>query len=314
MTDSNPISAPSVQVILEQQEPRQVVLALANTVLVSGGSGGYPSVEVPTGFSVSGSETESISISYTEGYSLPTDEKQLDWDSAFDDRLKWDGGDTGLDASVGRTSLGLGDAAELDVGTQAGTVAAGDDSRFVTDLDYNAETLEITSSTGTSATLTLVTAADAGLIPAPPEGEPTGKVFDDSLQWVEPSGGASLEPVVISYTTAELAAGGVEDLVIAGGSFFHLLSIAASTPAWVRVYGTSAARAADTRTEPGAPIPASGSEYYAEVVTTQSPQTIRFSPVPLVQGTNGEAFVRVVNRDTSDRSIALDLATIKLGD
>ena len=34
------------------------------------------------------------------------------------------------DAAAGRTALGLGGAATLDVGTTAGTVAAGDDARF----------------------------------------------------------------------------------------------------------------------------------------------------------------------------------------
>lgn len=29
----------------------------------------------------------------------------------------------------------------------------------------------------------LVTSTTAGLIPAPPEGEPTGKVFTDALEW-----------------------------------------------------------------------------------------------------------------------------------
>lgn len=37
----------------------------------------------------------------------------------------------------------------------------------------------------------LVTSTTAGLIPAPPEGEPTGKVFTDALEWAEPPGGGS---------------------------------------------------------------------------------------------------------------------------
>jgi hypothetical protein len=304
-----------VQVVFEQPEPRQVVLSLANTVIATGSGeelNGYPSIEVPTGFSVSGSETDTISISYAEGYSLPTNEKQSDWDSAFDDRLKWDGGSADLDPSTGRTSLELGGAATLDVGTEVGTVAAGDDSRFTTDLAYDAETREITSSTGTSATLSLVTATDAGLIPAPPEGAPTGKVFDDSLQWVEPTGGASLEVSAIPHTTAELAPDGVEDFAIAGGDLFHLLSVTASTPAWVRVYGTAAARDADTRTEPGGTPPGAGNDYYAELATVAAPQTIRFSPVPLVQGTSGDAFIRVKNMDAVSRAITLNFAVLTL--
>ena len=52
------------------------------------------------------------------------------WDTAYSERLRWDGGATGLDAATGRASLGLGGAATLNVGTTAGTVAAGDDSRI----------------------------------------------------------------------------------------------------------------------------------------------------------------------------------------
>ena len=34
-----------------------------------------------------------------------------EWDTAYSDRNKWDGGSTGLTASTGRTSLGLGSLA-----------------------------------------------------------------------------------------------------------------------------------------------------------------------------------------------------------
>ena len=42
----------------------------------------------------------------TAGYSIPTTASQTNWDTAFNDRNKWDGGVTGLVASTGRTSLG----------------------------------------------------------------------------------------------------------------------------------------------------------------------------------------------------------------
>lgn len=38
------------------------------------------------------------------------------WDVAYTDRLRWDGGATGLDAATGRTSLGLGTAATANTG------------------------------------------------------------------------------------------------------------------------------------------------------------------------------------------------------
>jgi hypothetical protein len=64
---------------------------------------------VPTGLTVTGSpiiNSGTLAISYTAGYAIPTTAKQTEWDTAFTDRNKWDGGATGLVASTGRTSLG----------------------------------------------------------------------------------------------------------------------------------------------------------------------------------------------------------------
>lgn len=64
---------------------------------------------VPTGLSVSGSPitgSGTLAITYTAGYSIPTDASQTNWNTAYSDRLKWDGGSTGLVAATGRTSLG----------------------------------------------------------------------------------------------------------------------------------------------------------------------------------------------------------------
>lgn len=66
---------------------------------------------VPTGLTVSGSPITSsgtLAVSLQSGYSIPTTSSQTNWDTAYTDRLKWDGGATGLDAATGRTSLGLG--------------------------------------------------------------------------------------------------------------------------------------------------------------------------------------------------------------
>lgn len=52
----------------------------------------------------------------TYGYGSSTYAKQAstsNWDTAYTDRLKWDGGATGLSSSTGRTSLGLTDTATL---------------------------------------------------------------------------------------------------------------------------------------------------------------------------------------------------------
>jgi hypothetical protein len=126
------------------------------------------------------------------------------------------------------------------------------------------------------------------------------------------SGGGSLSSTVLSYTTSLLASGASTDLTVPGGNVFNLLAITSSSPVWVRVYGTTAARSADTRTQPGGIPPGSGNDYYAELVTVATPQTIRFSPVPVVQGTTGNAYVRVKNVDSSAQTITIDFTILTL--
>jgi hypothetical protein len=77
-----------------------------------GGGGGYPLFTAPTGFSVTGSGTASITLAFATGYSLPTTANQANWDTAYSERLRWDGGATGLNAATARASLGLGSAAQ----------------------------------------------------------------------------------------------------------------------------------------------------------------------------------------------------------
>jgi len=76
-----------------------------------GGTGTVTSVDmsVPTGLSVSGNPITTagtLAVTYTAGYAIPTTTKQGQWDTAYADRLKWDGGATDLVAATGRTSLG----------------------------------------------------------------------------------------------------------------------------------------------------------------------------------------------------------------
>lgn len=64
---------------------------------------------VPTGLTVSGSPittSGTLAVSLQSGYSIPTTASQANWDTAYTDRLKWDGGSSGLVAATGRTSLG----------------------------------------------------------------------------------------------------------------------------------------------------------------------------------------------------------------
>lgn len=66
-------------------------------------------ITVPTGLTASGSPittSGTLALSFTAGYSIPTTSSQTNWDSAYSQRLQWDGGNTNLVASTGRTSLG----------------------------------------------------------------------------------------------------------------------------------------------------------------------------------------------------------------
>jgi len=78
---------------------------------VGGGSGTVTSVDmtVPTGLSVSGNPittSGTLAVTYAAGYSIPTTISQTNWDTAYTERLQWDGGATNLVPATGRTSLG----------------------------------------------------------------------------------------------------------------------------------------------------------------------------------------------------------------
>ncbi len=123
-------------------------------------------VSVPTGLSVSGSPittSGTIAISLASGYSIPTTASQTNWDTAYTDRNKWDGGSTGLTASTGRTSLGA-----TTVGSNLFTLT---NPTAVTFLRVNADntvsaldaaTFRTAIGAGTSSTTGTVTSITAG--------------------------------------------------------------------------------------------------------------------------------------------------------
>jgi hypothetical protein len=85
--------------------------AEASTSSGGGGAGTVTSVgmSVPTGLSVTGSPVTTsgtFAVTYSAGYAIPTTAKQTQWDTAYAERLQWDGGATNLVAATGRTSLG----------------------------------------------------------------------------------------------------------------------------------------------------------------------------------------------------------------
>lgn len=178
-----------------------------------------------------------------------------------------------------------------------------------TDLSYNASTRVIGSSTGDDAELPLVSSTLSGL--APPSGGGTSNFLRADATWAEPADQVTFGS--IAYTTSSLAAGAVEDFAVSNLTLFKLLSFTSSTPSWIRIYGTSSARSADTRTSPGGTVPAAGTEFYAELATSTAPQTIRLSPVPVVQPSSGQVFIRIKNIDTVTRTISVTLSTLSFG-
>jgi hypothetical protein len=68
----------------------------------------------PSGWSASTTNTSgsvTLGLNLPAGFSLPSDASQANWSTAYSERLRWDGGATGLNAATGRASLELGTAA-----------------------------------------------------------------------------------------------------------------------------------------------------------------------------------------------------------
>jgi hypothetical protein len=96
-----------------------------------------------------------IAVSTGSAWGTSLTDNSANWDSAYTDRLKWDGGATGLTASTGRTSLGLGTAATMT--GPSGTIVGTTDTQT---LSAKTLTTPIISSISNTGTLTLPTSTD----------------------------------------------------------------------------------------------------------------------------------------------------------
>jgi hypothetical protein len=100
-----PLAGTEVLPIVQAGETRQVAV----DDLGSGGTVTSVAMSVPTGLSITGSPITgagTLALTYSSGYSIPANASQDQWNTAYTDRLKWDGGATDLVAATGRTSLG----------------------------------------------------------------------------------------------------------------------------------------------------------------------------------------------------------------
>jgi len=133
----------------------------------SAGSGTVTSVAmtVPTGLAISGSPvttTGTLAVTYDTGYAIPTTSKQTEWDTAYTDRNKWDGGSTGLTAATGRTSLGLGTAATT-AATDYATAAQGSNADTAYGWGNHASAGYLTSETYTGTVTSVAMTVPTGL-------------------------------------------------------------------------------------------------------------------------------------------------------
>ncbi len=126
-----------------------------------GSVGGVSSVAmtVPTGLTVTGSPittSGTLAVTLTAGYSIPTNAKQSEWDAGYSERLKWDGGASGLSAPTARTSLGLVIGTDVLAYRTFGSAANNDTADFATAAQgTNADTAYTLRLTGASAPLSI---------------------------------------------------------------------------------------------------------------------------------------------------------------
>ena len=138
-----------------------------NWVNATAGAGTVTSVDmtVPTGLAVAGNPVTTsgtLAVTFASGYAIPTTAKQTEWDTAYTDRNKWDGGATGLTAATGRTSLGLGTAATTDA-TAYATAAQGSNADTAYGWGNHASAGYLTSETYTGTVTSVAMTVPTGL-------------------------------------------------------------------------------------------------------------------------------------------------------
>lgn len=135
------LAAPSVKNYFSQPTSgNDNTLVISGTSTISGTQTVSGTLNVTGYASINGYITSSALTSSLNSYVLVS--ATGNYDTAYTDRLKWDGGATGLTAATGRSSLGLGTAALANTANiSLGTVT-------LTGLIANVTTSDATVSTG----------------------------------------------------------------------------------------------------------------------------------------------------------------------
>jgi photosystem II stability/assembly factor-like uncharacterized protein len=98
-----------------------------------------------------------------------------------------------------------------------------------------------------------------------------------------------------SFTTESVPIAGTLEFEIPSTKTYQIVSITSSAPCWLRVYGSSYGRSTDTRNNPGAPFPAPGSGFFAEIQTTVGNPTFSLSPAVSVQVETTQTYFSIRN-------------------
>jgi len=138
---------------------KKITLSQISSLFGSTGSVSSVAMTVPTGLTVTGSPittSGTLAVTLTAGYSIPTTAKQTEWDAGFADRLKWDGGASGLSAPTARTSLGLVIGTDVLAYRTFGSAANNNTGDFATAAQgTNADTAYTNRITGASLPLSI---------------------------------------------------------------------------------------------------------------------------------------------------------------